>query len=358
MNLEGANGEGVVGGDENHGAVCADQLQDLEPVELGHLDIEEQQARLQFGGGFYGFETVGALGHDFDFRMLGEIFAQNLASEVLVVDDHSANFFARFGLHETRSLISTGRLMATRNVEPSIVVANFARLAIAGFQALANIHQTNAAAAARRRIGIEQIFDDEIEVAVAANGGKADPAALDQIGDAVADGVFDQRLKQQGRDLRVERFLADGFLHVQTRAVADFFDGQKGVDQRHFFFQRDSRFFAEAERPPQEIAQQDAHLAGFGCIGGGEGADGIQAVEKEVRIHLCFECAQFGFAGQNAGLHDAGFGLAGGFDGQQDVVETDGQEIEKDAGAEDQRVVLRQARVDAAKFVKAGEHAA
>ena len=57
-------------------------------------------------------------------------------------------------------------------------------------------------------------------------------------------------------------------------------------------------------------------------------------------------------------LHDAGFGLARGFDRQQDVVKPDRQQVEKDAGAEDQRVILREPRVDAMKFVKAGEHAA
>ena len=82
----------IVGGDEDDGGAGADQLEDFEAIELGHLDIEENEVGLQFGDGFYGFEAVGAFGGDFDFGMGSEKFAQDLAGELLVVDDYGANF--------------------------------------------------------------------------------------------------------------------------------------------------------------------------------------------------------------------------------------------------------------------------
>src|SRR6202034_2802075 len=128
VDLEGADRERVVGRDENYGAVRADQLENFEAIQLRHLNIEKQQVRLEFRGGFHGLEAVGALGHDFDLGMLGEKFAENLARQIFVVDDHGTNFLVRFHGHNTRSLFSTGKLMETRNVEPSMLVENFARL--------------------------------------------------------------------------------------------------------------------------------------------------------------------------------------------------------------------------------------
>src|ERR1700728_2916296 len=84
----------------------------------------------------------------------------------------------------------------------------------------------------------------------------------------------------------------------------------------------------------------------------------MEAVEEEMRIHLGFQGAEFRFAGKDTGLHHAGFGFARGFDREQDVVESDREQIEQDAGAEDERIVLGELRADSAKFVEAGQHSA
>ena len=95
MGVEGAHGVLVVGGGEDHGgrtrARRIHQLQHLEAVEFGHLDIEEEQVGGKIGHGFDGFEAVGAFGGDFDFRMRGEQFAEEAAGQFLVVHDYGAN---------------------------------------------------------------------------------------------------------------------------------------------------------------------------------------------------------------------------------------------------------------------------
>ena len=96
----------------------------------------------------------------------------------------------------------------------------------------------------------------------------------------------------------------------------------------------------------------------FGRVGGGERADGIEAVEQEMRIHLGLEGAQLRFAGEHAGLHHAGFGFARGFDRQQDVVKSDREQIQQDARDEKERIVLRELPINPVKFVEAGEHSA
>jgi hypothetical protein len=50
----------VVGGDEDHLDSWIQQLEHLEAIEPGHLDVEEHQVRLQLGGGAYRIEAVGA----------------------------------------------------------------------------------------------------------------------------------------------------------------------------------------------------------------------------------------------------------------------------------------------------------
>ncbi len=54
----------IVRGDEDHGDVAADEIEHLEAVELRHLDVEEQQIRLQFGDDLDRLEAIGALGDD------------------------------------------------------------------------------------------------------------------------------------------------------------------------------------------------------------------------------------------------------------------------------------------------------
>src|ERR1700751_2229021 len=114
MNFEGSNRVIVVRGDEYDGGAGADQLENFKTVELGHLNIQENEIGFQFGDGLDGFEAVGAFRGDFNLRMRGEKFAQYLAGELLVVDDHGAQFLFDGSRHDARSARSAGIVIATR----------------------------------------------------------------------------------------------------------------------------------------------------------------------------------------------------------------------------------------------------
>src|SRR5208282_4830553 len=92
-----------------------------------------------------------------------------------------------------------------------------ARLAsVARFEALADVRESDAIAAARRSFRVEKVLDDDFERIVAAQRFEPNPAAVDEIGDAVGDGVLDEGLQQKRRHLGAQRFLIDRFLHLEA----------------------------------------------------------------------------------------------------------------------------------------------
>ena len=85
MDLERAERVGVVGGDEDHVGIRADELEDLEPVELRHPDVQKDEVGLQVVDGPDRLEPVGALGDDLHVRMPGRVLLDRRARELLVV---------------------------------------------------------------------------------------------------------------------------------------------------------------------------------------------------------------------------------------------------------------------------------
>ena len=115
VHLERADRVTVVGGDEDDGDVAADELEHVEPVELRHLDVEQQQVRLQLGRGLHGLEAVGALGDDLDVGMRGQPLAKNAARQRLVVDDRRRECGRRADSLMTLMRPSRGIRTSTRN---------------------------------------------------------------------------------------------------------------------------------------------------------------------------------------------------------------------------------------------------
>jgi len=73
------------------------------------------------------------------------------------------------------------------------------------------------------------------------------------------------------------------------------------------------RSFHPSQRQPQEITEQNAHIARTNRIDAGQGTDGIQAVEQEMRIDLGFQGFQLRIARLDAGLHGARLNFVRGF---------------------------------------------
>jgi len=165
---------------------------------------------------------------------------------------------------------------------------------------------------------------------------QTDASAFGHLGDAVDDGVFDQRLKKERREETLAGVVLDLFFEIETIAEANFFDGAILVEEIEFGLQRDESFFAQAEGHAKEIGEEDAHVASAHRIDAGESADGIEGIVKEVGIDLGFEGAEFGVTGAEAGFKSAGLGFAGRGLGDEGVVEGDAEKIEKNAGSVEQ----------------------
>src|ERR1700675_1998734 len=105
------------------------------------------------------------------------------------------------------------------------------------------------------------------------------------------------------------------------------------MEERQFLREGDARFFSESQGQAKKFGKKNAHFASSCGVDTGERADGVQAIEKKVRIYLGFQRFQFRIPGENAGFLNANFGLVRILDGQDDVVGSDGKKIEKETGA-------------------------
>ena len=120
---------------EDHRDIVVDQLQHLEPVQLGHLHVEENHVGLVFRDGLHGLEAVGALADDGDvFRGIREL-AQDGTGKVFIVDNHGSDHRARrfHRTHRPRTAVALEIAQVHHQITRGLITA----LAIF-LQALAN----------------------------------------------------------------------------------------------------------------------------------------------------------------------------------------------------------------------------
>jgi hypothetical protein len=87
VSFEGADGVFVEGGGEDDGGGLFDELEHFEAVDLGHLDVEEDEVGVQLLDGFDAFEAVAAFLDDLDPGIVLEVFADDQTGEGFVVDE-------------------------------------------------------------------------------------------------------------------------------------------------------------------------------------------------------------------------------------------------------------------------------
>src|SRR5512138_3770031 len=178
------------------------------------------------------------------------------------------------------------------------------------FHARAHVRDAHASTARRRSIRIAGILDDDLEQAVAASRRYANLAAFQQMRNAVMYRILDERLQHERR----HGDLAHLIRHVETRAQpvaeANSFDGEKRLDERDLFFERNRLLARERQALAEELRHEKAHLTRGGGILTDERRDGIQAVEQEVRIELRTQRFELGFARVHLQLERAALGGA------------------------------------------------
>jgi hypothetical protein len=119
VHLEGAEGVIVVGGDEYDRHLRIEQLQDLEPVELRHLDVEEHHFRLELRRGLDRLQPGRGLAQDLHVGIRGKHLAQEGARGGLVVhDQHADHSAASAGIEIATRKLSSPRSATTRAWSP------------------------------------------------------------------------------------------------------------------------------------------------------------------------------------------------------------------------------------------------
>jgi len=101
----------------------------------------------------------------------------------------------------------------------------------------------------------------------------------------------------------------------------------------------------------QKIGQQDTHVARPGGVDAGQCADGIEAVEQEVRVDLRLQRLQFRVSRENAAFQRTSLRGARLFYLQDHVVRSHGQRIKHETRREQQRRLRRKFLIESLKCV-------
>src|SRR5258706_7174693 len=93
VDFKGAHRVLIIGSDENDAwqGLIPESLEHIEPAELRHLHIQENQIGSQRSDRANGFTSIAALAHNLGLRIVFEHFADHSASSRLVVDDQNPN---------------------------------------------------------------------------------------------------------------------------------------------------------------------------------------------------------------------------------------------------------------------------
>jgi len=215
----------VVGGDKDDRGSRLEQLEHLEAIETGHLDVEEQQVRRQLSHRRDRLEAVGTLGDDLDFGVRREVLAQQRPGRRLVVDDDGAQPGGRGGAHGSpasrRQRSRLGR-QVERDAEHAVpgLDRHPAGLAVAGGDPGLHVGQAEPGAPARARGGVERVLEHDREALARAAGADPHRTPVDEACDAAADRVLDERLQQQRRHPAGGGVTLHGSLHQEPVAEA------------------------------------------------------------------------------------------------------------------------------------------
>ena len=120
-------------------------------------------------------------------------------------------------------------------------------LSVAHLEPAADVGEAHSQVVRRGRFGIEGVFHGDGNRCAGAARGEPDGTAFHQAGDAVLDGVLDQRLQQQGGNRAVFAGRLDFLLHAETRAEAHLLHLQVAAGQRQLLAKRNA--LAAAQSP-------------------------------------------------------------------------------------------------------------
>src|SRR5438046_2524702 len=125
--------------------------------------------------------------------------------------------------------------------------------------------------------------NEVVSVSPRVNGDLADAGHL---ADSVFHGVFDDRLKDEIRHERVARAIRHRHVDVEFSLKSDLHQLDVLAQEIQFFMKRHFLLRALLEGVAEEVAESCDHATNAAWITLDERRDGIQRIEKEVRVEL------------------------------------------------------------------------
>src|SRR5262249_43164825 len=107
-------------------------------------------------------------------------------------------------------------------------------------------------------------------------------------------GVFDERLQNQVRHLSGHDGGIDVEVHGQSRPQARLFDFEIGLNEVEFLLERDVLAIRAVERGAQQIAEPGNHPVGHFDVLVKERRNGVERVEKKMRMQLHLQNLKLG----------------------------------------------------------------
>ena len=129
---------------------------------------------------------------------------------------------------------------------------------------------------------------------VITRGAHGDLSAAAVRGNAVADCILHNRLQKELWNGCIENLRRRFHAEAQAAAEAHLLNGQVALKELEFLAERNLLPIDIAQRHAQKVTQQRRHLLRGFAVGHLQGGDGVQRVEKEVRVKLHLERGQVG----------------------------------------------------------------
>src|SRR4029453_16465550 len=157
--------------------------------------------------------------------------------------------------------------------------------AIQPLQSRPDVPKAEPLADRRRKVGTVVGYPDDEAIAIKARV-EIDATGAGLLGNAVADGVLDERLEDQAGDDRLARLLAGIDGHPETIAVPRALDRQVRVEKLQLALERYLLNVRGLEGPSQELGQLRKHQIRRLDVLTHQSGDRVQRVEEEVRVKL------------------------------------------------------------------------
>ena len=311
MQLECVHRRVVIGRDEHQlgrRGEAAQHPAELEPVEVGHADVEEDRV-VGLGRGLDQrvVAVVGALDL-LDARGVAQQPRQILELSALVVDGEDGELIAAHRAAPAAAAGAGSAVLADevgdghdRRRAPPQLGLELQRVALAErrSQAAVDVGQADAAARAGQEpgqpVGVDPaavIGDPQLDVLAHDAGAHRHPSRARASFDAMTDGILHQRLHRHRRYDRPQRLGRHVDRHPQ-RVKPGLLEAQVALDMLELLGQRHVRA-AVAEQVAGELGEVDEQLARIVGAGVDVAGDGGQRVVDEVRRDLGAQRTQLG----------------------------------------------------------------